>query len=89
MNLTINIYAKVWCNHALIENNYDLVHGLLEVEGAPRGLEKYCGQFDNDWGTLFLCPEPRMEKSKVRVVLWWLWCDYMIDAKFLGDLNGI
>ncbi|PHT37044.1 hypothetical protein CQW23_24744 [Capsicum baccatum] len=40
----------------------DLVHGLLEVEGALVGssrTEKDCSQFDNDRLTLLLRPEPR------------------------------
>nr|YP_009529174.1 hypothetical protein RF2 [Pholisma arenarium]YP_009529180.1 hypothetical protein RF2 [Pholisma arenarium]AXX75974.1 hypothetical protein RF2 [Pholisma arenarium]AXX75981.1 hypothetical protein RF2 [Pholisma arenarium] len=44
----------------LVENDSDLVHGLLEVEGALVGssrTEKDCSQFDND--RLLLRPEPR------------------------------
>nr|YP_011032047.1 hypothetical chloroplast RF2 [Diervilla lonicera]YP_011032064.1 hypothetical chloroplast RF2 [Diervilla lonicera]WRH31194.1 hypothetical chloroplast RF2 [Diervilla lonicera]WRH31211.1 hypothetical chloroplast RF2 [Diervilla lonicera] len=44
------------------ENDSDLVHGLLEVEGALVGYsrtEKDCSQFDNDRVTLLLRPEPR------------------------------
>nr|YP_010901220.1 Ycf2 protein [Crassula columella]YP_010901237.1 Ycf2 protein [Crassula columella]WIL06800.1 Ycf2 protein [Crassula columella]WIL06815.1 Ycf2 protein [Crassula columella] len=46
----------------LVENDSDLVHGLLEVEGALGGssrTEKDCSQFDNDRVTLLLRPEPR------------------------------
>nr|YP_009436266.1 hypothetical chloroplast RF2 [Cyphia banksiana]YP_009436289.1 hypothetical chloroplast RF2 [Cyphia banksiana]ATG26443.1 hypothetical chloroplast RF2 [Cyphia banksiana]ATG26468.1 hypothetical chloroplast RF2 [Cyphia banksiana] len=46
----------------LVENNSDLVHGLLEVEGVLAGLsrpEKDCSQFDKDRVTLLLRPEPR------------------------------
>nr|YP_009868646.1 hypothetical chloroplast RF21 [Syringa wolfii]YP_009868666.1 hypothetical chloroplast RF21 [Syringa wolfii]QKG63851.1 hypothetical chloroplast RF21 [Syringa wolfii]QKG63872.1 hypothetical chloroplast RF21 [Syringa wolfii] len=48
----------------LVENDSDLVHGLLEVEGAlvgssPSRTEKDCSQFDNDRVTLLLRPEPR------------------------------
>nr|AMH87587.1 Ycf2 [Syringa meyeri] len=46
----------------LVENDSDLVHGLLEVEGALVGssrTEKDCSQFDNDRVTLLLRPEPR------------------------------
>ena len=38
-------------SYGLVENNSDLVHGLLEVEGALVGssrTEKDCSQFDND-----------------------------------------
>nr|YP_009662146.1 hypothetical chloroplast RF21 [Mitella diphylla]YP_009662162.1 hypothetical chloroplast RF21 [Mitella diphylla]QCU47258.1 hypothetical chloroplast RF21 [Mitella diphylla]QCU47274.1 hypothetical chloroplast RF21 [Mitella diphylla] len=49
-------------SYGLVENDSDLVHGLLEVEGALVGssrTEKDCSQFDNDRVTLFLRPEPR------------------------------
>ncbi|KAK7847579.1 protein ycf2 [Quercus suber] len=49
-------------SYGLIENDADLVHGLLEVEGALVGssrTEKDCIQFDNDRMTLLLRPEPR------------------------------
>nr|UCS08845.1 hypothetical chloroplast RF21 [Peltoboykinia tellimoides]UCS08862.1 hypothetical chloroplast RF21 [Peltoboykinia tellimoides] len=49
-------------SYGLVENDSDLVHGLLEVEGAlvgPSRTEKDCSQFDNDQVTLFLRPEPR------------------------------
>ncbi|YP_009054472.1 hypothetical chloroplast RF21 (chloroplast) [Populus euphratica] len=48
--------------YGLVENDSDLVHGLLEVEGALVGssrTEKDCSQFDNDRVTLLLRPEPR------------------------------
>nr|AGW04709.1 hypothetical chloroplast protein [Matelea biflora] len=53
-------------SYRLVENDSDLVHGLLllllEVEGALVGssrTEKDCSQFDNDRVTLLLRPEPR------------------------------
>nr|YP_009872568.1 hypothetical chloroplast RF21 [Hippophae rhamnoides subsp. sinensis]YP_009872587.1 hypothetical chloroplast RF21 [Hippophae rhamnoides subsp. sinensis]WAL33504.1 hypothetical chloroplast RF21 [Hippophae rhamnoides]QKT21882.1 hypothetical chloroplast RF21 [Hippophae rhamnoides subsp. sinensis]QKT21901.1 hypothetical chloroplast RF21 [Hippophae rhamnoides subsp. sinensis]UNZ11166.1 hypothetical chloroplast RF21 [Hippophae rhamnoides subsp. sinensis]UNZ11184.1 hypothetical chloroplast RF21 [H len=49
-------------SYGLIENDSDLVHGLLEVEGVLVGssrTEKDCSQFDNDRATLLLRPEPR------------------------------
>uniref|UniRef100_UPI0030032B90 Ycf2 n=1 Tax=Potentilla erecta TaxID=57940 RepID=UPI0030032B90 len=49
-------------SYGLVENDSDLVHGLLEVEGAPvesSRTEKDCSQFDNDRVTLLLRPEPR------------------------------
>nr|YP_010127171.1 Ycf2 [Alhagi sparsifolia]QPO07237.1 Ycf2 [Alhagi sparsifolia] len=49
-------------SYRLVENDSDLVHGLLEVEGALVGssrTEKDCRQFDNDRVTLLLRPEPR------------------------------
>ncbi|GAB2269847.1 function [Dionaea muscipula] len=45
-----------------VENDSDLVHGLLELEGALVGssrAEKDCSQFDNDRVTLLFRPEPR------------------------------
>ncbi|KAL3806107.1 hypothetical protein ACJIZ3_000023 [Penstemon smallii] len=49
-------------SYGLVENDSDLVHGLLEVEGALVGssrTEKDCSSFDNDRVTLLLRPEPR------------------------------
>lgn len=49
-------------SYGLVENNSDLVHGLLEVEGALVGssrTEKDCSQFDKDRVTLLLRSEPR------------------------------
>nr|YP_009697138.1 Ycf2 [Cornus sessilis]YP_009697155.1 Ycf2 [Cornus sessilis]QEJ84072.1 Ycf2 [Cornus sessilis]QEJ84073.1 Ycf2 [Cornus sessilis] len=49
-------------SYGLLENDSDLVHGLLEVEGALVGssrTEKDCSQFDNDRVTLLLRPESR------------------------------
>nr|AVM84624.1 hypothetical chloroplast RF21 [Sampaiella trichoclada]AVM84625.1 hypothetical chloroplast RF21 [Sampaiella trichoclada] len=46
----------------LVENDSDLVHGLLEIEGALVGsspTEKDCSPFDNDRVPLLLRPEPR------------------------------
>ncbi|KAG4162170.1 hypothetical protein ERO13_D01G101865v2, partial [Gossypium hirsutum] len=48
-------------SYGFVENDSDLVHGLLEVEGALVGssrIEKDCGQFDNDRVTLLLQSEP-------------------------------
>nr|YP_010285111.1 hypothetical chloroplast RF21 [Silene melanantha]YP_010285128.1 hypothetical chloroplast RF21 [Silene melanantha]UKQ57610.1 hypothetical chloroplast RF21 [Silene melanantha]UKQ57611.1 hypothetical chloroplast RF21 [Silene melanantha]UKQ57692.1 hypothetical protein RF2 [Silene melanantha]UKQ57693.1 hypothetical protein RF2 [Silene melanantha]UKQ57774.1 hypothetical chloroplast RF21 [Silene melanantha] len=49
-------------SYGLVENDSNLVHGLLKVEGALVGssrTEKDCSQFDNDRVTLFLRPELR------------------------------
>ncbi|KAK8327695.1 hypothetical protein V6Z12_A11G200200 [Gossypium hirsutum] len=49
-------------SYGFVENDSDLVHGLLEVEGALVGssqTEKGCDQFDNDRVTLLLQSEPR------------------------------
>nr|AVV66272.1 hypothetical chloroplast RF2 [Asarum megacalyx] len=49
-------------SYGFVENDSDLVHGLLEVEGALVGssrTERDCSQFDNDRVTLLLRSEPR------------------------------
>ncbi|XP_040940713.1 protein Ycf2-like [Gossypium hirsutum] len=48
-------------SYGFVENDSDLVHGLLEVEGALVGssrTEKDCGYFDNDRVTLLLRSKP-------------------------------
>ncbi|DAD49507.1 TPA_asm: hypothetical protein HUJ06_000055 [Nelumbo nucifera] len=54
---------KNWItSYGFVENDSDIVHGLLEVEGALVGssrTEKDCSQFDNDRVTLLLRSEPR------------------------------
>nr|AEX93965.1 hypothetical chloroplast RF21 [Asphodeline damascena] len=54
---------KNWItSYGFVENDSDLVHGLLEVEGALAGssrTEKDCNQFDNNRATLLLRSEPR------------------------------
>nr|QCT81923.1 Ycf2 [Protea caffra subsp. kilimandscharica]QCT81945.1 Ycf2 [Protea caffra subsp. kilimandscharica] len=54
---------KNWItSYGFVENDSDLVHGLLEVEGVLVGssrTEKDCSQFDNDRVTLLLRSEPR------------------------------
>nr|YP_010180670.1 Ycf2 [Maerua oblongifolia]YP_010180690.1 Ycf2 [Maerua oblongifolia]QVD40089.1 Ycf2 [Maerua oblongifolia]QVD40109.1 Ycf2 [Maerua oblongifolia] len=49
-------------SYGFVENDSDLVHGLLEVEGTLVGssrTEKDCSQFDNDRVTLLFRSEPR------------------------------
>ncbi|KAF2531273.1 hypothetical protein F2Q70_00033266 [Brassica cretica] len=49
-------------SYGFIENDSDLFHGLLEVQGALVGssrTEKDCSQFDNDRVTLLFRSEPR------------------------------
>nr|YP_010287087.1 hypothetical protein RF2 [Hydrocharis chevalieri]YP_010287107.1 hypothetical protein RF2 [Hydrocharis chevalieri]UKT61170.1 hypothetical protein RF2 [Hydrocharis chevalieri]UKT61171.1 hypothetical protein RF2 [Hydrocharis chevalieri] len=46
-------------SYGFIENDSDLVHGLLKVEGFLVGSEKDCSQFDNNRVTWFLRSEPR------------------------------
>nr|YP_010374694.1 hypothetical protein RF2 [Pontederia paniculata]YP_010374712.1 hypothetical protein RF2 [Pontederia paniculata]QXU58129.1 hypothetical protein RF2 [Pontederia paniculata]QXU58149.1 hypothetical protein RF2 [Pontederia paniculata] len=68
---------KNWItSYGLVENDSDLVHGLLEVEGALVGssrTEKGCSQFDNNRVTLLLRSEPRnqldmMQKGSCSIV---------------------
>nr|QWL15908.1 hypothetical chloroplast RF21 [Plantago coronopus]QWL15930.1 hypothetical chloroplast RF21 [Plantago coronopus] len=46
-------------SYGLIENESDLVHGLLAIEGYLSRIEKDCSPFDNDVVPLLLRPEPR------------------------------
>uniref|UniRef100_UPI0030E31653 Ycf2 n=1 Tax=Alisma lanceolatum TaxID=365730 RepID=UPI0030E31653 len=63
-------------SYGFVENDSDLVHGLLEVEGALVGssrTEKDCSQFDNNPVTLLLRSEPRnrldmMQKGSCSIV---------------------
>nr|QKK51645.1 Ycf2 [Plagioloba crenulata]QKK51665.1 Ycf2 [Plagioloba crenulata] len=70
-------------SYGFIENDSDLVHGLLEVQGALVGssrTEKDCSQFDNDRVTLLFRSEPRdplymMQDGSCSIV----------DQKFLSE----
>ncbi|XP_047258917.1 protein Ycf2 A-like [Capsicum annuum] len=67
----------------LIENDSDLVHGLIEVEGALVGsswTEKDCSQFDNDRVTLLLRPEPRSPLDMMQKGSW-----SILDQRFLYE----
>ncbi|KAL6558391.1 hypothetical protein OROMI_018741 [Orobanche minor] len=64
------------CYFRLLENDSDLLNGLLAVEGALERLsptEKDCSPFENDRVTLLLRPEPRkpldMMKTGSRAIL--------------------
>nr|YP_009366299.1 Ycf2 [Aloysia citrodora]YP_009366318.1 Ycf2 [Aloysia citrodora]ARJ61842.1 Ycf2 [Aloysia citrodora]ARJ61843.1 Ycf2 [Aloysia citrodora]UVF35516.1 Ycf2 protein [Aloysia citrodora]UVF35536.1 Ycf2 protein [Aloysia citrodora]UVF36543.1 Ycf2 protein [Aloysia citrodora] len=49
-------------SYPLVQNEWDLVHGLLEIEGALMAsspTEKDCSPFDNDRVPFLLRPEPR------------------------------
>nr|YP_009988060.1 hypothetical protein RF2 [Medicago edgeworthii]QNM38298.1 hypothetical protein RF2 [Medicago edgeworthii] len=46
-------------SYRLLYNDYDLVHGLLEVEGALLGSSQTGSPFDKDGVTFLLRPEPR------------------------------
>nr|YP_006665824.1 hypothetical chloroplast RF21 [Elodea canadensis]YP_006665841.1 hypothetical chloroplast RF21 [Elodea canadensis]AEY84697.1 hypothetical chloroplast RF21 [Elodea canadensis]AEY84714.1 hypothetical chloroplast RF21 [Elodea canadensis] len=56
-------------SYGSLENDSDLVHGLLEVEGALVGssrTEKDCSQFDNNRVTSLLRPEPRNQLDMIQ-----------------------
>ncbi|KAL6556208.1 Protein Ycf2 [Orobanche gracilis] len=58
------------CYFRLLENDSDLVNGLLEVEGALARLsptEKDCSPFENDRVTLLLRPEPRNTLDMMKI----------------------
>nr|UHJ17194.1 hypothetical protein RF2 [Oxytropis falcata] len=70
-------------SYRLIENDSDLLHGLLEVEGALVGssrTEKDCSQFDNDRVTLFLRPEPRNPLNMIKKG-----SNSIVDQRFLYE----
>nr|UGK72100.1 hypothetical chloroplast RF21 [Kaempferia rotunda]UGK72117.1 hypothetical chloroplast RF21 [Kaempferia rotunda] len=56
-------------SYRFAENDSDLVHGLLELEGALLGssrTEKDCSQFDNNRVTLLLRSEPRNQLDMIQ-----------------------
>ncbi|RYR77718.1 hypothetical protein Ahy_A01g002297 [Arachis hypogaea] len=70
-------------SYGLVENDSDLVHGLLEVEGALVGssrTEKGCSQFDNDRVTLLLRSEPRNPLNMIQKGS----C-FIVDQRFLYE----
>nr|YP_009770550.1 Ycf2 [Astragalus bhotanensis]QIT01252.1 Ycf2 [Astragalus bhotanensis]UWV18787.1 Ycf2 [Astragalus bhotanensis] len=70
-------------SYRLVENDSDLLHGLLEVEGALVGssrTEKDCSQFDNDRVTLFLRPEPRNPLNMIKNG-----SNSIVDQRFLDE----
>ncbi|KAI3953037.1 hypothetical protein MKW92_042255, partial [Papaver armeniacum] len=77
---------KNWItSYGFVENDSDLVHGLLEVEGALVGssrTEKDCSQFDNDRVTLLLRSEPRNPLDMMQNGS----CSF-VDQRFLYEKN--
>nr|YP_009462572.1 hypothetical chloroplast RF21 [Boehmeria spicata]YP_009462588.1 hypothetical chloroplast RF21 [Boehmeria spicata]AUV64858.1 hypothetical chloroplast RF21 [Boehmeria spicata]AUV64859.1 hypothetical chloroplast RF21 [Boehmeria spicata] len=70
-------------SYGLVENDSDLVHGLLEVEGTLVGssrTEKDCSQFDNDRVTLLLRPEARNPLDMMQNGSW-----SIVDQRFLYE----
>nr|YP_010419838.1 hypothetical protein RF2 [Leucosyke puya]YP_010419855.1 hypothetical protein RF2 [Leucosyke puya]USG53539.1 hypothetical protein RF2 [Leucosyke puya]USG53556.1 hypothetical protein RF2 [Leucosyke puya] len=70
-------------SYGLVENDSDLVHGLLEVEGTLVGssrTEKDCSQFDNDLVTLLLRPEARNPLDMMQNGSW-----SIVDQRFLYE----
>nr|YP_010566583.1 hypothetical protein RF2 [Medicago heyniana]UZC32050.1 hypothetical protein RF2 [Medicago heyniana] len=53
-------------SYRLLYNDSDLVHGLLEVEGALLGSSQTGSPFDNDGVTFLLRPEPRNPVNMIR-----------------------
>nr|YP_009339651.1 hypothetical chloroplast RF2 [Lobelia anceps]YP_009339674.1 hypothetical chloroplast RF2 [Lobelia anceps]APQ39043.1 hypothetical chloroplast RF2 [Lobelia anceps]APQ39068.1 hypothetical chloroplast RF2 [Lobelia anceps] len=79
----------------LVENDFDLVHGLLEIEGILEGFsrtdlegfsrtEKDCSQFDKDRVPLLLRPEPRNPSDMIQNGL-----QSMIDQQFLYESEEV
>nr|YP_010042447.1 Ycf2 [Sphaerophysa salsula]QPB69677.1 Ycf2 [Sphaerophysa salsula] len=72
-------------SYRLVENDSDLLHGILEIEGALVGssrTEKDCSQFDNDRVTLFLRPEPRNPLNMIKNGF-----NSIVDQRFLYEKN--
>ncbi|PHT66221.1 hypothetical protein T459_30646 [Capsicum annuum] len=70
-------------SYGLVENDSDLVHGLLEVEGALVGssrTEKDYSQFDNNRVTLLLRPKPRNPLDMMQKGSW-----SILDQRFLYE----
>ncbi|KAG5585864.1 hypothetical protein H5410_046298 [Solanum commersonii] len=70
-------------SYGLIKNDSDLLHGLLEVEGALVGssqTEKDCSQFANGRVTLLLRPEPRNPLDMMQKGSW-----SILDQRFLYE----
>nr|YP_009054005.1 Ycf2 protein [Hanabusaya asiatica]AHY94462.1 Ycf2 protein [Hanabusaya asiatica] len=68
---------------SLVENNSDLVHGLLEVEGILEGFlptEKDCSQFDKDRVPVLRRPEPRNPSDMIHNGFWSL-----LDQKLIYE----
>nr|YP_009141474.1 hypothetical chloroplast RF21 [Lathyrus tingitanus]AIL56000.1 hypothetical chloroplast RF21 [Lathyrus tingitanus] len=53
-------------SYRLLENDSDLVHGLLEIEGALLGPSETGSRFDNDGVPLLLRSEPRNPLNMIR-----------------------
>nr|YP_009403522.1 hypothetical chloroplast RF2 [Downingia elegans]YP_009403531.1 hypothetical chloroplast RF2 [Downingia elegans]ASA34714.1 hypothetical chloroplast RF2 [Downingia elegans]ASA34725.1 hypothetical chloroplast RF2 [Downingia elegans] len=79
----------------LVENDFDLVHGLLEIEGILEGCsrtdlegcsrtEKDCSQFDKDRVPLLLRPEPRTPGDMIQTGF-----QSMIDEKFIYESEEV
>nr|YP_010392347.1 NADH dehydrogenase subunit 2 [Campanula pallida]UPX07956.1 NADH dehydrogenase subunit 2 [Campanula pallida] len=72
---------------SFVENNSDLVHGLLEVEGVLEGflpIEKECSQFDKDRGPVLRRPEPRTPSDMIHNGFW-----SMIDQSLIYEKDPL
>nr|YP_010158649.1 Ycf2 protein [Campanula zangezura]QRG30855.1 Ycf2 protein [Campanula zangezura] len=69
---------------SFVENNSDLVHGLLEIEGVLEGFlptEKHCSQFDKDRVPVLRRPEPRKPSDMIHNGFWSMIDQSMIYQK--------
>ena len=67
-------------SYRLLDNDSDLVHGLLEVEGALLGSSQTGSPFDNDGVTFLLRPEPRNPLNMIQNGY-----SSIVDQKFLYE----
>ncbi|CAI8619068.1 unnamed protein product [Vicia faba] len=67
-------------SYRLVENDYDLVHGLLEIEGALLEPSQTGSRFDNDGMALLLRSEPRNPLNMIQNG-----SSSIVDHKFLYE----
>nr|YP_010248255.1 Ycf2 [Codonopsis pilosula]YP_010248279.1 Ycf2 [Codonopsis pilosula]QTK21304.1 Ycf2 [Codonopsis pilosula]QTK21305.1 Ycf2 [Codonopsis pilosula] len=75
----------------LLENNSDLVHGLLEIESVLAGIsrpKKDCSQFDKDPVTLPLRPQPRNPSARMHRAFGSILDQIVLDAPQTISLPG-
>nr|YP_009414771.1 hypothetical chloroplast RF2 [Platycodon grandiflorus]YP_009414796.1 hypothetical chloroplast RF2 [Platycodon grandiflorus]ARR27774.1 hypothetical chloroplast RF2 [Platycodon grandiflorus]ARR27789.1 hypothetical chloroplast RF2 [Platycodon grandiflorus]UBK12175.1 hypothetical chloroplast RF2 [Platycodon grandiflorus]UBK12200.1 hypothetical chloroplast RF2 [Platycodon grandiflorus]UXO94473.1 hypothetical chloroplast RF2 [Platycodon grandiflorus] len=75
----------------LVENNSDLVHGLLEIESVLAGIsrpEKDCSQFDKDRVTLPLRPQPKNPSARMHRGFGSILDQIVLDAPQIISLPG-
>nr|YP_010392510.1 hypothetical protein RF2 [Canarina eminii]YP_010392533.1 hypothetical protein RF2 [Canarina eminii]UPX08119.1 hypothetical protein RF2 [Canarina eminii]UPX08142.1 hypothetical protein RF2 [Canarina eminii] len=75
----------------LVDNNSDLVHGLLEIESVLAGIswpEKDCSQFDKDRVTLPLRPQPKNPSARMHRAFGSILDQIVLDAPQMISLPG-